>query len=90
MAQFSQYSSPSLLRPAFGSFLPEALLAPTNSAAHGRWRIFSLELFAGAFSTKCPPNGACRKVVRKVMADSPYILRPDQELGGGLVIQIRL
>lgn len=68
-AKFSQCSSLSQLRKAFGSYIPQALLAPTNAGANSRRRIFSLDVvFWSFFDQVQTPNSACRETVRKVMA----------------------
>ena len=68
-ANFSQCSSLSQLRKAFGSYIPQALLARTPSGDNSRRRIFSLDVvFWSFFDQVQTPNGACREAVRKVMA----------------------
>ena len=68
-AKFSQCSSLSQLRKAFGSYIPQALLAPTPSGDNSRRRLFSLDVaFWSFFDQVQTPNGACREAVRKVMA----------------------
>jgi len=68
-AQFSQCSSLSQLRKAFGSYIPQALLAPTASGNNSRRRLFSLDVvFWSFFDQVQTPGGSCREAVRKVMA----------------------
>jgi len=68
-AKFSQCSSLSQLRKAFGSYIPQALLARTPSGDNSRRRLFSLDVaFWSFFDQVQTPNGACREAVRKVMA----------------------
>ena len=68
-ANFSQCSSLSQLRKAFGSYIPQALLARTPFGDNSRRRIFSLDVvFWSFFDQVQTPNGACREAVRKVMA----------------------
>jgi len=68
-AKLSQFSSLSQLRKAFGSYIPQALLARTTSGDNSRQRIFSLDVvFWSFFDQVQTPGGACREAVRKVMA----------------------
>jgi len=68
-AKFSELSSLSQLRKAFGSYIPLALLSRTSSGENSRRRIFSLDVvFWSFFDQVQTPNGACREAVRKVMA----------------------
>jgi len=68
-AKFSECSSLSQLRKAFGSYIPQTLLARTPSGDNSRRRIFSLDVvFWSFFDQVQTPNGACREAVRKVMA----------------------
>ena len=68
-AKFSECSSLSQLRKAFGSYIPQALLARTNSGENSRRRIFSLDVaFWSFFDQVQTPGGSCREAVRKVMA----------------------
>jgi len=68
-AKFSQASSLSALRKAFGAYIPRALLAARSSGDNSRRRIFSLEvIFWSFFDQVQTPGGSCREAVRKVMA----------------------
>lgn len=68
-AKFSQCSSLSQLRQAFGSYIPQALLAPTASGDNSRRRLFSLDVVFWSFLDQVQtPNASCREAVRKVMA----------------------
>jgi hypothetical protein len=68
-AKFSQFSSLSQLRKAFGFYIPQALLARSQSGDNSRRRIFSLDVvFWTFFDQVQTPNGACREAVRKLMA----------------------
>lgn len=70
-AKISQCASLAQLRQVFGSFVPQALLAPTSSGDNSRQRIFSLEVVFWSFLDQVQtPNGSCREAVRKVMADT--------------------
>jgi len=68
-AKFSDNSSLSQLRSAFGSYIPQKLLAPTTRGSGSRRRTFSLDVvfwsFLGQVQT---PGASCREAVRKVMA----------------------
>lgn len=68
-ARFPACGSLSQLRKAFGSYIPEALLARTGSGDNSRRRIFSLDVvFWSFFDQVQTPEGSCREAVRKVMA----------------------
>ena len=68
-AKLSECSSLSQLRKAFGSYIPQALLARTPSGENSRRRIFSLDVaFWSFFDQVQTPGGSCREAVRKVMA----------------------
>jgi hypothetical protein len=68
-AKFSDFSSLSELRQAFGSYIPQAVLSPTSKGDNSRRRIFSLEVvFWSFFDQVQTPNASCREAVRKVMA----------------------
>lgn len=68
-AKFSQCSSLSQLRSAFGCFIPQALLGRRSSGQNSRRRIFSLDVvFWTFFDQVQTPDGSCREAVLKVMA----------------------
>ena len=68
-SRLSECSSLSQLRKTFGSYIPQALLAPKSSGDNSRRRIFSLDVvFWSFFDQVQTPNGSCREAVRKVMA----------------------
>ena len=69
-------------RAAFGSMIPDALLAPNKEGACSRERLFSpLVTFWAFLSQELSPNSACREAVRKVQAwwmlRSPLEMSPD-------------
>lgn len=69
IAKFSQFRSLSDLRKAFGCYIPQALLAPTEGGTNSRRRLFSLEVVFWSFLDQVQtPGAACREIVRKVMA----------------------
>lgn len=68
-AKFSDLSSLSELRQAFGFYIPQALLSRSTGGDNSRRRIFSLEVvFWSFFDQVQTPNASCREAVRKVMA----------------------
>ena len=69
LSKLSNCNSLSQIRQLFGSFVPDALLAPASCGHNSRQRIFSLEVVFWAFLDQVQtPMGSCREAVRKVMA----------------------
>ena len=69
-------------RAAFGSMIPDALLAPKKKGTCSRERLFSpLVTFWAFLSQVLWPNSACREAVRKVQAwwmlRTPLKMSPD-------------
>jgi Transposase DDE domain len=68
-AQKAHAESLSQLRAAFGSMIPDALLAREKSGAGSRLRLFSsLITFWTFLAQVLSPNSACREALRKVQA----------------------
>jgi hypothetical protein len=68
-ARFSECSSLSQLRTAFGAYIPQKLLMRTCAGDNSRRRIFSIEaVFWSFFDQVQTPGGSCREAVRKVIA----------------------
>ena len=69
LAKFSECTSLSQLRNAFGFYFPQVLLAQQSEGANSRRRIFSLDVIFWSFLDQVhTPQGSCREAVRKVMA----------------------
>ena len=68
-AKIPACNSISQLRQLFGSYIPDALLAPNSFGDNSRKRIFSLDVVFWAFLDQVQtPMGSCREEARKVMA----------------------
>jgi hypothetical protein len=68
-SQAAHAESLSQLRAAFGSMVPDALLAREKSGAGSRQRVFSpLVTFWAFLAQVLSPNSACREALRKVQA----------------------
>jgi len=68
-AKFSEASSFSHLRKAFGSYIPNKLFSQSLFRSNARRRIFSLDVIFWSFLHQVQtPDGSCREAVRSVSA----------------------